>query len=85
MAIRPIDNRVVLTYYIFEVINLEERNIHTIMLEQYSRRLYATAGEINLYISLCCKKDKLNIKKLESDIQLIKELVVNIENEIYNI
>jgi hypothetical protein len=55
------------------------------MLEQYARRLYAASGKINLYISLCCKKSKPNMKKLKSELQMIKDLVAKIEIEADNI
>lgn len=62
---------------------MADQNIHKIMLEQYARRIYTISKHVNLNI-LCCKKDNPNIKKLKTDIQMIKGLVANIENEINN-
>lgn len=65
-----------------EVILMEEQRIHRIMLEQYAMRLYTITGKMNLCIRACSKRSKLNVKRLATDVQMIRELVEHIEAEI---
>lgn len=64
---------------------MSERNINKIMLEQYARQLYSTAGKVNLYINLYCEKRNPDIERLKTEIEVIKGLVDNIEMELDNI
>lgn len=54
-------------------------------LAEFTRKLYRVTGKMNLYISLCCRKNKPDIVRLKEEIEYIKQIILNIENEIDNL
>lgn len=62
----------------------ETRKVVGLELLNYVKQLHRITGRLNLYLSVCCQNDRLDMHRVKQNLFEIKQIISKIDIEIEN-